>query len=78
MGPAEFHILEHVVFLQINEKWFKWDIIRHTGWGWVESYLCNGDLGKLSVTMFHSIGRINLIATGYQQPITKVLFSGSA
>ena len=76
-GPAEFHVLEHVVFLHFCEEWFKWDITRHTGWGWVESYLCHGDLGKLSVTIFHSIGRINLIAAGYQQPISKVLFSGS-
>jgi len=77
-GPAEFHIYENFAYLHFDETWIKWDIKRHTDWGWVESYLCYGDLGKLSVIKFHSNGRRNLIASGYQFPISKVLFSGSA
>ncbi|MFX1600393.1 MAG: hypothetical protein ACFFB6_07340 [Promethearchaeota archaeon] len=76
-GPAEFHILEHEVSLQFNEELFNWNIMRHTDWGCVESYLCYGDLGKLQVSIFHTDCRTTLVAAGYQQPITRVLFSGS-
>ena len=77
-GPAEFHILEHNVSLHFNEELFSWNITRHTAWGCVESYLCYGNLGKLSVTIFHTNGRTTLVAAGYQESIIKVLFSGSA
>ncbi|MFX1599844.1 MAG: CocE/NonD family hydrolase [Promethearchaeota archaeon] len=77
-GPAEFHIYEKAVYLHFDEEWVKWDIRRHTDWGWVESYLCYGKLGKLTVTLFHTNSRTSVVATGYQSFISKVLFSGSA
>ena len=76
-GPAEFHILEHEVSLHFNEELFIWNITRHTDWGCVESYLCYGDLGKLQVSIFHTDCRTTLVAAGYQEPTTTVLFSGS-
>jgi len=77
-GPAEFHMLEYVVSLQFNEELFNWNITRHTAWGCVESYLCYGNLGKLSVTILHTNCRTTLVAAGYQESICNVLFSGSA
>jgi hypothetical protein len=76
-GPAEFHILEHEVSLNFNEELFNWNIIRYTDWGCVESYLCYGNLGRIQVSIFHTDCRTTLVAAGYQQPMTKVLFSGS-
>ncbi|MFX1501363.1 MAG: CocE/NonD family hydrolase [Promethearchaeota archaeon] len=77
-GPAEFHIYEQAVYLNINEKWIKWDIKRHTDWKCVESYLCYGDLGKMTVIKFHTSSRTSVVAIGYKKGISRILFSGYA
>jgi hypothetical protein len=48
-GPAEFHIYDNAVYLNFDDQWIKWDIKYHRNFMHIDFYVCEGELGRISV-----------------------------
>ncbi|MFX1411509.1 MAG: CocE/NonD family hydrolase [Promethearchaeota archaeon] len=69
-GPAELHIYDNAVYLHFEDEWIKWDIKYHRKFCNMEIYTCIGELGRLTVTIFHTRWGTYVMAVG-----RKVFFS---
>jgi predicted acyl esterase len=75
-GPAEFYTLAKGVYLRLtnlDNRWVKWDIEHDCNTRFVDSYRCEGKLGKLSVKV-HAEGREPYYAIAWGKGVS---FKGS-